>query len=153
MTKGNKISKATAVKTPETGSESATSNSVPTQDQDGVMQAAITDFIRHDETVMKAIIDTVSNALVTKLLGNKSFIDTLSLKLMANGVLDGVKQSVYEANAMETARRTSPISSAEKELKKQQVELSTDHHLSRDSSISWAKYRNCNMHLQIVFLY
>ena len=79
MTKGNKISKATAVKTPETGSESATMNSVPTQDQDGVIQAAITDFIRHDETVMKAIIDTVSNALVTKLFGNKSFIDTLSV--------------------------------------------------------------------------
>ena len=75
MTKGNKISKATAVKTPETGSESATSNSVPTtQYQDGVMQAAITDFIRNDETVTKAIIDTASNALVTKLLGNKRFI-------------------------------------------------------------------------------
>ena len=65
--------------------------------QDGVMQAAITDFIRNDESVMKAIIDTVSNALVTKLIGNKSFIDELSQKLMDNGVLDSVKQSVYEA--------------------------------------------------------
>ena len=67
MTKSTKSSKATAVKTPETGSKSAsaTSNSVPTT-QDGVMQAAITDFIRNDETVMQAIIDTVSNALVKK---------------------------------------------------------------------------------------
>ena len=89
MTKSNKISKASAVKTPETGSESATSNSVPTtQYQDGVMQAAITDFIRNDESVMQAIIDTVSNALITKLLGNKRFIDTLSLKWLENGVLD-----------------------------------------------------------------
>ena len=103
MTKGKKISKATAVKTPETGSESATVR-VPTQYQDGVIQAAITDFIRNDETVMQAIVDTVSNALVTKLLGNKRSIDTLSLKLMENGVLDGVKQSVYEANAMDTSR-------------------------------------------------
>ena len=109
MTKSNKISKATAVKNPETGSESATSNSVPTtQDQDGVMQAAITDFIRNDETVMKAIIDTVSNTLVTKLLGNKRFIDTLSLKLLENGVLDGVKQSRLYTRLMpwKTARRT-----------------------------------------------
>ena len=89
MTKSNKISKASAVKTPETGSESATSNSVPTtQYQDGVMQAAITDFTRNDESVMQAIIDTVSNALITKLLGNKRFIDTLSLKWLENGVLD-----------------------------------------------------------------
>ena len=60
----------------------------------------ITDLIRNDETVMKAIIDTVSSMLVKKLLGNKSFIDTLSLKLMQNGVTDSVKQSIYEANAM-----------------------------------------------------
>ena len=51
---------------------------------------------------MKAIIDTVSNALVTKLIGNKSFIDALSQIHMENGVLDSVKQSVYEANAMDT---------------------------------------------------
>ena len=67
------------------------------------MQAAITDFIRNDESVMKAIIDTVSNELVTKLIGNKSFIDALSQKLMENGVLHSVKQSVYEDNAMALA--------------------------------------------------
>ena len=93
MTKSTKSSKATAVKAPETGYKSASATSVPTT-QDGVMQAAITDFIRNDETVMQAIIDTVSNALVKKLLGNKSFIDTLSMKLMEKGVLNGVKQSV-----------------------------------------------------------
>ena len=98
MSKAKKSSKPTAVKTPETGSDSATLNSVPMQD--GVMQPMITDFIRNDETIMKAIIDTVSNALAKKLLGNKSFIDTLSLKLMENGVTDSVKQSIYEANAM-----------------------------------------------------
>ena len=54
--------------------------------KDGVKQAAITDFIINDESVTQAIIDNVSNML-TKLLGNKSFIDTLSQKLMENGVL------------------------------------------------------------------
>ena len=83
--------------------------------QDGVMQAAITDFIRNDESVMKAIIDTVSNALVTKLIGNKSFIDALSQKLMDNGVLDSVKQSVYEANAMDTSRTYATVTAIENE--------------------------------------
>ena len=75
-------------KTTETISVSTTM--VPAQY--GVIEAAITDFIRNDESVMKAIIDTVSNALVTKLIGNKSFINTLSQKRMENGVLDSVKQ-------------------------------------------------------------
>ena len=133
MTKGNKISKATAVKTSEIGSESATSNSVPTtQDQDGVMQAAITDFIRNDETVMKAIIDTVSNALVTKLLGNKHFIDTLSLKLLENGLLDGVKQSVYEANVMENGQ----TNDERRRFEKRVSELETSNMALRDDSDS-----------------
>ncbi len=80
------------------------------------MQAAITDFIRNDESVMKAIIDTVSNALVTKLIGNKSFIDALSQKLMDNGVLDSVKQSVYEANAMDTSRTYATVTAIETKL-------------------------------------
>ena len=140
MTKGNKISKATAVKTP--GSESATSNSVPTtKDQDGVMQAAITDFIRNDESVMQAIIDTVSNALVTKLLGNKRFIDTLSMKLLENGVLDGVKQSVYEANAMENGQTNDELRRFEKRVS----ELETANTALRDDSDAQEQYsrRNC----------
>ena len=141
MMKRNKISKATAVKTPETGSESATSNSVPTtQDQDGVMQAAITDFIRNDETVMKAIIYTVSNALVTKLLGNKRFIDTLSLKLLENGVLDGVKQSVYEANAMENGQTNDELCRFEKRVS----ELETANTALRDDSDAQEQYNRCN---------
>ena len=137
MTKGNKISKATAVKT-----ESATSNSVPTtQDQDGVMQAAITDFIRNDESVMQAIIDTVSNALVTKLLGNKRFINTLSMKLLENGVLDGVKQSVYEANAMENGQTNDELRRFEKRVS----ELETANTELRDDSDAQEQYsrRNC----------
>ena len=84
--------------------------------QDGVMQAAITDFIRNDESVMKAIIDTVNNALVTMLIGKKSFIDALSQKLMENGVLDSVKQSVCEANAMDTSRTHATVIAVETKL-------------------------------------
>ena len=141
MTKGNKISKATAVKTPETGSESATSNSVSTtQDQDGVMQAAITDFIRNDETVMKAIIDTVSNALVTKLLGNERFIDKLSLKLLENGLLDGAKQSVYEANAMENGQTNDELRRFEKRVS----EHETANTALRDGSDAQEQYSRRN---------
>ena len=67
---------------PETDTCNSTSNPVPMQD--GVMQAAITDFIRNDESIMQAIIDTVGNALVTKLLRNMSFIaktDKLNMEL------------------------------------------------------------------------
>ena len=65
---------------------------------------------------MKAIIDTVSDALVTRLIGNKSFIDALSQKLMDNGVLDSVKQSVYEANAMDTSRTYATVTAIDTKL-------------------------------------
>ena len=142
MTKSTKSSKATAVKAPETGSKSAsaTSNSVPTT-QDGVMQAAITHFIRNDETVMQAIFDTVSNALVKKIFSNKSFIDTLSIKLMENGVFDGVKQSVYEANAMDTSRTYASVTAIESKL----GDLSNNNKALSDEVDALEQYsrRNC----------
>ena len=62
-----------------------------TNDNDALEQSH---FVRLKPTAksVQAIIDTVRNAL-----RNKSFIDTLSQKLMENGVPDSVKQSVYEA--------------------------------------------------------
>ena len=86
MTKAKKTNKPSSTgeaKTTET--DSASTTTVPAQD--GVMQAAITDIIRNVESVMKAIIDTVSNALVTKLVANNSFIDVLSQKLMVQKVV------------------------------------------------------------------
>ena len=62
---------------------------------------------------MKAIFVT---SVVTKLIDNKSFIDALSQKLMENGVLDSVKQSVYEANAMDTSRTYATVTAIETKL-------------------------------------
>ncbi len=90
---------------------------------------------------MKAIIDTVSNALVTKLISNKSFIDALSQKLMDYGVLDSVKQSVYEANAMDTSRTHATVTTIETKL----GELNSNNKALSDEVDALEQYsrRNC----------
>ena len=89
---------------------------------------------------MKATIDTVSNALVTKLIGNKSFIDALSQKHMENGVLDSVKQSVYEANAMDISRTYATVTAIETKL----VDLNTDNKALSDEVDALEQYSRRN---------
>ena len=69
-----------------------------TKPANGDIRAAIIEIIENDDTVIQSIIDTVSDVIEKKLLSNCSFVDKLADKLLSNGVLDNVKQIVYEAN-------------------------------------------------------
>ena len=58
----------------------------------------------------------MSNVIVKKLLSNCSFVDKLADKLLSNGVLDNVKQSVYEANAMHNKQTYATVTAMENRL-------------------------------------
>ena len=65
---------------------------------------------------MQTLIDAVSEALVSKLLASKNFMSTLADKLLANGALDCLKQSAYEASAMDSSRTYTTVTAMEGKL-------------------------------------
>ena len=65
--------------------------------QYGDVRAAIFDLIGTAEDVMTSIVDSVSQVIVSKLFANESFIAKLADGLMKDGVLDEIKQNVYDA--------------------------------------------------------
>ena len=84
--------------------------------ENGDLRTAIVDVLRNDDAVMQTIIDAVSEALVSKLLASKTFTSTLADKLLSNGALDCVKQSVYEASAMDNSRTYATVTAMEGKL-------------------------------------
>ena len=81
--------------------------------QDGDVRAAILELIGTDEDVMKSTLDSVSQVIVTKLLTNESFIAKLADGLMKDGVLDAIKQNVYDACALDDQKTSTAVESRE----------------------------------------
>ena len=81
--------------------------------ENGDLRTAIVDVLRNDDAVMQTIIDAVNEALVSKLLASKTFMSTLADKLLSNGALDSVKQSIYEASAMDNSRTYATVTAME----------------------------------------
>ena len=81
--------------------------------QGGDVRAAILELIGTDEDVMKSIVDSVSQVIVTKLLTNERFIAKLADGLMKDGVLDAIKQNVYDACALDDQKTSTAIESLE----------------------------------------
>ena len=68
------------------------------QDGDGTsMRSAILEIIRTDEDLMNAVVDSVSQAIVAKFMHNPNLMDNLAQKVLQSGVLDRVKQELYES--------------------------------------------------------
>ena len=84
--------------------------------ENGDLRTAIVDVLRNDDAVMQTIIDAVSEALVSKLLASKTFMSTLADKLLSNGALNSVKQSIYEASAMDNSRTYATVTAMEGKL-------------------------------------
>ena len=84
--------------------------------QDGDVRAAILELIGTDEDVMKSIVDSVSQVIVTKLLTNETVITKLTDGLMKDGVLNAIKQNVYEACALDDQKISSTVESLERRV-------------------------------------
>ena len=109
--------------------------------QDGDVRAAILELIGTDEDVMKSIVDSVSQVIVTKLLTNESFITKLADGLMKDGVLDAIKQNVYEACSIEDQKISSTVESLERRV----GDLDNDNRALREELDTIEQYsrRNC----------
>ena len=112
--------------------------------QDGDVRAAILELIGTDEDVMKSIVDSVSQVIVTKLLSNDSFIAKLADGLMKDGVLDAVKQNVYDACALDDEKISSTHSTVES-LERRVGDLDNDNRALREELDTMEQYsrRNC----------
>ena len=76
--------------------------------ENGDLRAAIIDVLMNDDAVMQPLIDSVSEALVAKLLASSNFMSSLADKLESNGALgcnsstlENVRQDVYESCKMD----------------------------------------------------
>ena len=109
--------------------------------QDGDVRVAILELIGTDEDVMKSIVDSVSQVIVTKLLSNDSFIAKLADGLMKDGVLDAVKQNVYDACALDDEKISSTVESLERRV----GDLDNDNRALREELDTMEQYsrRNC----------
>ena len=81
--------------------------------ENGDLRTAIVDVLLNDDAVMQTIINAVSDALVSKLLTSKDFMATLADKLLSHVAPDTVKQSVYEASAMDNSRTYASVTTME----------------------------------------
>ena len=84
--------------------------------ENGDLRAAIIDVLMNDDAVMQTLIDSVSEALVAKLVASKEFMATLADRLVSNCALDTVKKSVYEASAMDSTRTYATVTAMEGKL-------------------------------------
>ena len=84
--------------------------------ENGDLRTAIVDVLLNDDAVMQTIINAVSDALVSKLLASKDFMATLEDKLLSHGALDTVKQSVYEASAVDNSHTYASVTAMEGKL-------------------------------------
>ena len=110
------------------------------QFQDGDVHAAILELIGTDEDVMKSIVDSVSQVIVTKLLTNETFITKLADGLMKDGVLDAIKQNVYEACALEDQKISSTVVES---LERRVGDLDNDNRREELDKMEQYSRRNC----------
>ena len=118
----NSRKKGQKTKTPENAASACGETIVKTTTtgtppkENGDLRTAIVDMLLNDDAVMQTIINAVSDALVSKFLANKDFMATLADKLLSHGALDTVKQSVYEASAMDNSRTYASVTAMEGKL-------------------------------------
>ena len=118
----NSRKKGQKTKTPENAASACGETIVKTTTtgtppkENGDLRTAIVDVLLNDDAVMQTIINAVSDALVSKLLASKDFMATLADKLLSHGALDTVKQSVYEASAMDNSRTYASVTAMEGKL-------------------------------------
>ena len=65
------------------------------------VRAAVLDIIGKDENIMQSLLQMVSEAIAEKLFGSKSFVSKLTENLLEVGVVENIKQDIYDACKMD----------------------------------------------------
>ena len=109
--------------------------------QNGEVRAAVFGLIKNDADIMNTIINVVSDAIVKKLLDNPSFLDTLAKTISSNGLMNEVKQELYDSCALDNGRTNDEVRNLEQRV----TSLETANKALRDDSDAQEQYsrRNC----------
>ena len=73
---------------------SRTTESASMTIQDGDVRAAVLSLIQNDDDIMKKMMETVTQAIIKKLMESPNFLEKLANKFLKNGVLDNIKQDI-----------------------------------------------------------
>ena len=84
--------------------------------QGGGVRAAILTLIKNYENIMKNILEAVTEAIVIKLMNNPKFTDTLAKNVLQAGVLDNIKQELYDSCALESGQYAKKIQVIDKQM-------------------------------------
>ena len=120
---------------------SRTTESASMTIQNGDVRAAILSLIQNDDDIMKKILETVTQAIIQKLMDSPNFLEKLAKNVLKNGVLDNIKQDIYESCAVDNGHTTDTIRNLERRV----VDLERANKELRDDSDTQEQYshRNC----------
>ncbi|KAI0234377.1 hypothetical protein LSAT2_015353, partial [Lamellibrachia satsuma] len=120
---------------------SRTTESASMTIQDGDVRAAVLSLIQNDDDIMKKILETVTQAIIQKLMDSPNFLEKLAKNVLKNGVLDNIKQDIYESCAVDNGHTTDTIRNLERRV----VDLERANKELRDDSDTQEQYsrRNC----------
>ena len=92
---------------------------------------------------MKKILETVTQAIVKKLMDSPNFLEKLAINVLKNGVLDNIKQDIYESCAVDNVN--GHTKDTIRNLEKRVVDLERANKELRDDSDTQEQYsrRNC----------
>ena len=88
---------------------SRTTESASMTIQDGDVRAIVLSLIQNDDDIMKKILEMVTQAIVKKLMESPNFLEKLAKNVLKNGVLDNIKQDIYESCAVDNGHTTYTI--------------------------------------------
>ena len=120
---------------------SRTTESASMTIQDGDVRAAVLSLIQNDDDIMKKILETVTQAIIQKLMDSPNFLEKLAKNVLKNGVLDNIKQDIYVSCAVDNGHTTDTIRNLERRV----VDLERANKELRDDSDTQEQYsrRNC----------
>ena len=101
------------------------------------MRAAVLGLIQNDDDIMKTTLETVTQAIVKKLVDSPNFLEKLAKNFLKNGIIDNIKQDIYESSAVEMRNL--------RNLERCVVDLERANKELRDDSDTQEQYnrRNC----------
>ena len=92
--------------------------------------SAVFGLIKSDADTSNTVINVVSDAIVKKLLDNLSFLDTLAKIIISSGLMNEVKQELYDSCALDNGRTNDEVRNLEQRV----ASLETANKALRDDS-------------------
>ena len=88
---------------PRKGSEKVEEKQQTTINVNAEIRRAIIALIKNDDPIVSTIIDSISQAITTKLVDNADFATKIVNCFRENGLVEQIKQEIYESCHMEVS--------------------------------------------------